>query len=361
MSADKRSSQRNMIFIACITLLLLSIPIFLNVKLQNNNDGSTYRWLPTTSFQQARRALAATISENHIYVIGGINDKDEYVGSVEFAAINPDGTLGPWRTTSSLIEARFYHAAVSVNGYIYTLGGARGARGSENIPIASVERAKVLADGSLGPWQAENYLTTPRRGTKAVAYRNNIYAIGGYNGHFLRSVERAEVNEDGSLSEWILDNKQANIDRYIHSATIFGDNIYLLGGHVHDDNKVSYGDVETNHINPNGTLAPWVIEKTVLLNPRFIASSFAMNNYLYILGGHNGANRLSSVEFAALSAGGHVGPWEFTTALPSGRDGSAVVTHNHSAYVLGGIDDNRVLNNVDLIQQLTNGQLGFTK
>ena len=123
---------------------------------------------------------------------------------------------------------------------------------------------------------------------------------------------------------------------------------------------MSYGDVEMSHIDANGSLAPWEIEKTVLLTPRFIASSFAMNNYLYILGGHDGANRLSSVEYAALSTDGHVGHWELTTALPSGRDGSAVVTHNNSVYVLGGIDDNSVLNSVDMIQQVADGQLGFT-
>ena len=86
-----------------------------------------------------------------------------------------------------------------------------------------------------------------------------------------------------------------------------------------------------------------------------------MNEYLYILGGHNGAERLSSVEFTSLSASGQVGTWEYTTSLPSARDGSAVVIHNHSVYVLGGIDDNGVLNNVDMIQQVSDGRLGFTK
>lgn len=343
----------------CLILILLSIPILLNIRLSSSEKDWTCRWMPATAFQQPRRALAAAVSGNYIYVIGGINNKDEYVRSVEYAEINPDGTLEPWRKTSSLIEARFYHAALSVNGYIYTLGGAIGARGSENIPIASVERAKILGDGSLGSWQAENYLTTPRRGTKAVAYGRHIYAIGGYNGQFLRSIERADVNNDGSLSEWKLENEQANIDRYIHSATIFGDNIYLLGGHVHDDNKVSYGDVEMSHITRDGSLSPWEIEKTILQEPRFIASAFAMNNYIYILGGHNGANRLNSVEYAALTTGGHVDSWEYTAALPSGRDGTAVVTHDNYVYVLGGIDDNNVLNTVDMIQQDADGRLAL--
>jgi N-acetylneuraminic acid mutarotase len=359
MVTDVKSGNRYFPVTVSLVLILLSIPILLNIRLNNSDKDRTYRWMPATAFQQPRRALAAAGSGNHIYVIGGINDKDEYVRSVEFTTINSDGSLEPWRKTSSLIEARFYHAAVSVNGYLYTLGGAIGARGNENIPIASVERAKILGDGSLGPWRAENYLTTPRRGTKAVAYGQHIYAIGGYNGEFLRSIERADINDDGSLSQWKLENEQANIDRYIHSATIFGDNIYLLGGHVHDDNKVSYGDVEMSHITRDGSLSPWEIEQTILREPRFIASAFAMNNYIYILGGHNGATRLNSVEVAALTTAGHVDSWEYTATLPSGRDGTAVVTQDNYIYVLGGIDDNNVLNTVDMIEQAADGQLGI--
>jgi len=344
-----------------IILALLSVPVLLYLKLQHRAGDWITGWQQTTPFIHARRALAATSSGKYIYVIGGIDNNGAYVGNVEYSTYHPDGTLDSWQKTSALIEGRFYLAAVSINGFVYALGGAKGALGSDNIPIASVEKAKILGDGSLGPWQLENYLTTPRRGTKAVVYNNHIFTIGGYNGKFLRSIERAEVREDGSLSEWVPEDQQANIDRYIHSATIFNDNIYLLGGHVHNDNKVSYGDVEMSHISKNGTLSPWIIEKTILQNPRFIASSFAINNYLYILGGHDGANRLRSVEFAALESGGHVGSWTFTSPLPSGRDGSAVVTHNDNVYVLGGIDNNRVLNSVDISHQATDGQLGIRR
>lgn len=361
MTTNSTTSRRYALPTILVILILLSIPVLLNLKLRDTTDDWAYGWQQTIPFQQPRRALAATSSGDYIYVIGGINDNDEYVDSVEYTSINPDGTLNPWQQTSGLIEGRFYLAAASTHGYVYALGGAKGALGSDNMPIASVERAKILTDGSLGPWQVENYLTTPRRGTKAVVFRNSIYAIGGYNGRFLRSIERARVNANGSLSEWIVEKEQANIDRYIHSATILGDNIYLLGGHVHNDNKVSYGDVEMSHILSDGGLSSWSIEKTILQNPRFIASSFTMNNYLYILGGHDGAVRLDSVEFSHLGPDGHVGPWQYTAALPSARDGSAVVTHNNIVYVLGGIDNDGVLNTVIMTHQDSDGHLGFSR
>jgi len=359
MVTDNIPQRSYLLSTVIVIFILLSIPVLLYLKLQHADNDWAEGWQQTTPFQQARRALAATTSGNYIYVIGGIDSSDNYVNTVEYSTFNPDGTLNKWRKTSGLIEGRFYLAAASFNGFVYALGGAKGALGSGNMPIASVEKAKILADGSLGPWRLENYLTTPRRGTKAVFYGNHIYAIGGYNGTFLRSIERADAKADGSLSEWILEDEQANIDRYIHSATIFNGNIYLLGGHVHDDNKVSYGDIEMSHILANGNLSSWVIEKSILQNPRFIASSFAMTRFLYILGGHDGARRLQSVEFATINKVGHVGPWAFTSALSSARDGSAVVTHDNSVYVLGGIDNNSVLNTVEMAYQATNGQLGF--
>ena len=359
MTTDN-STVRYIVPTVCIILILLSIPFLLNIRLQKSGNGWTYGWLQTSPFQHVHRALAATLSGNHIYVIGGIDSHGEYVASVEYSTINKDGSLNPWRKTSSLIKARFYHAAVSINGYIYVLGGARGPLGSDNTPIASVEHAKILADGSLGKWQPDNYLTTPRRGTKAVVYANHIYAIGGYNGKFLRTIEHAEARPDGSLSDWVVDTHKSNIERYIHSAALFRDDLYLLGGHVHDDNKVSYGDVEMSHITTDGTLSPWNIEKTILQKPRFIASSFAINSYIYILGGHDGANRLHSVEFAPLSADGHVGQWTRTADLPSARDGAAVVVYRNNVYALGGIDDNKILNTVDMTHQAADGQLGYS-
>lgn len=304
-------------------------------------------WTPVNSFQHPRRALAAVTVNDYIYVLGGINDNDEYVKEVEYARINPDGTLGAWRTTAALIEGRFYLAAVGTNDYLYALGGATGPRGDDNQPIASVERARINADGSLGAWQRHNYLTTPRRGLKTVKYNNQVYAIGGYNGAFLKSVERATIQPDGSLGEWQLEKEASTIDRYIHSAAIFNNHIYLLGGHVRSAQKISYGDVEMTSVQADGTLLPWRIEASTLQIPRFIATAFAMNNQVYMLGGHDGQYRLDSVERAPLNAQGQVGDWSFAAKLNVARSAAAVAVHAETVYVLGGMDDG-ALNSVEM-------------
>jgi N-acetylneuraminic acid mutarotase len=337
--------------IGVLLIAALMFLLFNSGATPRNDPGWVSGWKPVNSFHFPRRALATAVAGDYLYVVGGINDDDEYVKEVEFTRINPDGTLGEWQTTSSLLEGRFYLAAVTKNGYLYALGGATGPRGDDNQPIASVEKARIKPDGNLGPWQLENYLTTPRRGLKTVRYRNHIYAIGGYNGIFLKSVERAEIHPDGTLSGWQLEKEESVIDRYIHSAAILGDKIYLLGGHVRDPQKVSYGDVEMTSIGSNGALQPWRIEPTALQTPRFIATAFAMNNYIYMMGGHDGQFRLDSVEFAPIDASGQVGGWSFTSKMKTARSAAAVAIHKNAIYIVGGMDANRALDTVEMAVQ----------
>lgn len=315
-------------------------------------------WKSVNAFHLPRRALAAAVAGNYIYVVGGIDDSDNYVTEVEFTRINPDGTLGPWQTTSRLIEGRFYLAAVASSGYLYAIGGATGPRGDDNQPIASVERARINPDGSLGSWERVNYLTTPRRGLKAVKYQNHIYAIGGYNGVFLKSVERVDVNPDGTPGDWQLEKEASRIDRYIHSAALLNGKIYLLGGHVKNPEKMSYGDVEMTTIGKDGTLAPWQIEPSSLQTPRFIATAFAMDNHLYMVGGHDGQNRLDSVEYAPVNAHGHTGKWSYTAKLGTPRSAAAAAVNGNAVYVLGGMDRGAV-NTVKMAFQGEDGQLGY--
>jgi hypothetical protein len=358
MTVNSSKSQAVLPVIGTVLLLALGSMWWSH----GSHHGEETAWIPAwqaqPAFQIPRRALAAAAGDHHVYVIGGMDNNNQYVAQVEYASIHADGSLGEWRFTTPLGEPRFYLAAAIVENYLYAIGGANGQRGQDNIPSATVERAPIQADGSLGPWQRVSYLTTPRRGLQAAVYRNHLYAIGGYDGAFLKSVERADVNPDGSLSAWQLDPEQAVVDRYIHSATHIGDKLYLLGGHEQSTQAISYGDVEMSRINGDGKLQPWEIQKTILKTPRFIAAAFAMNRHIYMLGGHDGRNRLRSVEVAPLDDQGRVGPWSFTTPLHDERSATALAVHGDKVYVFGGMGVGGALNSVEMATQQSNGQLG---
>ena len=317
-------------------------------------------WKMTQSFNIPRRALAAVATHNHVYVIGGVDANGDYATSVEYSTIGDHGELGPWRATSSLNEGRFYLAAVVSGSYIFALGGGSGAIGEDNRPVATVERAKINSDGSLSEWKILPDMHLPRRGLKAVSVNNRIYAIGGYSGVFLKSIEHAAVEPDGALGSWQVDPQQALLDRYIHSAAVNGQYLYLLGGHVQRTDKMSYGDVESSKILDNGYLSPWNIEKSHLLVPRFIASAFALRGHLYMVGGHNGGNRLKNVEFAPIHTDGRIGDWRATTPLNIARSAAATAVYGDYVYVAGGMSNDRVLNSVEMATAISNGQLGYS-
>lgn len=304
-----------------------------------------------------RRALAAVSHNGFVYAIGGVNQNGAYVRETEYSRIDKNGNLSPWRLTSKLKQARFYLAAVALDGYIYALGGGTGPLGDNNQPIATVERAKIKANGSLAPWHTVSHMVTPRRGLKAVIYNRTLYAIGGYNGQFLKTVERTEIDTLGNPGQWVTEKNESIVDRYIHSATLSEQNIILLGGHMRNPDTVSYGDVEIAKIGHEQSLGAWRISNTSLLSPRFMAAAISVGHHIYIIGGHNGSKRLSSVEFAGINPFGELTPWQITSPLSKQRSAAAVVSYEDRILVLGGIGTDTVWNSVEMIRKLPDGTL----
>ena len=315
-----------------------------------------YQWEDQQPLQVARRALAATASGDYLYALGGVDAEGRYVNTVEFTHVLPNGHLAPWQFTTPSPTGRIYHAAVAMRGKLYILGGGQGELGDNNTPVASVEKAHILATSQLSEWRSESVLTTPRRGLQGDA----LYAIGGYNGSFLKSVERAQVSNQGTLSPWHLEPQHVMMDRYIHSATQLGDTLYLLGGHVQGSQRMSYGDVEMAKFGAHVHVLTFNVEKISLRAPRFMASAFALGQHLYMLGGHSSGNRLASVGFAPVDQPGYVGLWRLTTALPVGRSATAIAVRGEDVYVVGGVSDTGILNSVMRARADNHGHLGIS-
>ncbi len=351
--------QRTLPVLGLLSIFGLLLLVTLSKQGNNPPQGWTEGWQALTSFTHPRRALAATATKDYLYVLGGVDAQNQYVRPVEYARILANGRLGPWKQTSALLEGRFYLAAASHDGYLYALGGGGGQLGDNNVPLSSVERAKINADGSLQDWRHHSYLTTPRRGLTAAVINKRLYAIGGYNGQFLKSTEFIALGAGQQPAQWRPATQLAQVDRYIHASATQGNRLYLLGGHVQKGGPMSYGDVESSTVNTrSGQLGPWHIAPTHLLTARFIASAFAFENYLYIVGGHNGAQRLASVEMARTDADGKITAWTQQPSLNHQRSATAVATHGRYVYVAGGMDDQGVLRSVEMAQIGPHGELG---
>jgi len=91
-------------------------------------DGTIGPFTTVANITLSARRIAPTtvVIGSHVNVLGGSSFSD--TSKVEQAAINPDGSLGPFAThpDSSLTIIRFYNSAVMTGNYLYLLGGIFG-------------------------------------------------------------------------------------------------------------------------------------------------------------------------------------------------------------------------------------------
>ncbi len=296
-------------------------------------------WNQTAPLITARAGASIVGIDGVIYAIGGV-DGTHFLNSSEYTRIQNDGSLAPWRAGSALNEERGFFGVAAYQGYVYAAGGGKDANGGTL--LRSVERAPILGDGGLGPWQREEHeLRLPRRCAKLVAMGGYLYALGGYSGALLASVERAPIHADGSLGEWALLEAPLTQPRYIHGAARTATHVYIAGGHAQQG-----GGGET--------AVEWRAMKdgeawrsaAPLQHGRYGLSVVSHAARLYAMGGLSGATFYDVIETSAIGAGGAPGPWQKTTALPLPLADFGAVVAGEQLYLIGGTNQDGYYNTV---------------
>jgi hypothetical protein len=313
-------------------------------------------WKDTAGMTTARAGSAVVTANGYLYAIGGVDGR-RFLDSTEYSAINDDGTLSPWRTTAALTEPRGFLDAVVINGFIYAAGGGNGPAG-HNL-LNSIERARILPDGSLGPWRKESStLNLPRRCIKLVNIGDTIYAFGGFAGTLLDSVERAVVRPDGTVGKWQLMEDTLRAPRYVHAAKKTRRSIIILGGHQASQGT-GLASVEWAALSPSRTLSGWR-EATTMNTGRYGLSAAVHGDAMYALGGLDGAEFLRVVERTIINpANGEPGPWKTTNPLSSPRANFGVAVANDHIYVVGGTNASGYYDSVEYSTFNERGDIGF--
>ena len=311
-------------------------------------------WKVTAPLTIARAGAAVVAIDDTLFLIGGVDGQD-FLNTTEYAKIHKDGSLGPWHLGPSLNEARGFIDAVIHNGYVYVVGGGNGPNG-HNL-LRTVERARILSDGTLGSWQTEpNQMVVPRRCSKLIATDTAIYSFGGFGGVLLDTVERADFLPDGHLGEWQLEPKTMLMPRYVNGVKKWGSAAYVIGGHD-QDKGVGITDVEWSPLG-SAEMRNW--KKTAPLQiGRYGLSTVTHGNYIYALGGLTGLEFLDSVEKSKVNPDGQLSPWEMTTPLTVSRGMFSVVEYKDWIYVLGGSNRDNYLSSVEYATINSNADFGY--
>jgi len=289
------------------------------------------------------RGAAGVIEiDGRLYAVGGV-DGWRFLRTSEYTSIQKDGSLAPWQETSALNEDRGFFGIVEHQGFVYAVGGGNGPNG-HNL-LRSVERAKLLPNGELGPWQQEaQQLNVPRRCTKVIVMGGYLYAFGGFGGTLLDTMERARINTDGSLSAWEVLPDRFTIPRYIHAMADVEGALYAVGGHS-EQGGTGIATVEYSMLQKNGQLAQWQ-QSAPLKQGRYGLSATAHRGYVYAMGGLNGATFYDAIERSRINADGSLGEWLNIAPLPAPFADIGVATYQDWIYIVGGTNRDGYYNSV---------------
>ncbi|HTD71302.1 MAG TPA: hypothetical protein VK647_12690 [Gemmatimonadales bacterium] len=182
-----------------------------------SSTGTVGAWTRTTVLPAPVAFAAAVVATptnsavtgaSYLYVIGGDSTAGgKPVATVRLGTLNATGAVSAWSTTTALPAPVHSAGAVIFNGCVYVAGGS----GSGNAPVATVQRAAIMSDGTLGAWQPLSSLPFGRSYFGFGVNGTFLYALGGDSG--------AVTPNDSSLSaKAISDVVYAEID--VHSGAL---------------------------------------------------------------------------------------------------------------------------------------------
>lgn len=280
------------------------------------------------------------------------------INSGEIESTNPgSGTCSGWCTTSAynLPAKRSNFSLVAYNGFLYAIGGVNTNGGTAQ---NTVYIAKLGANGepqlwhptntnksTWSYWYTDTNLSSIRSEMAAVAYNNRMYLIGGRStsGNPVNTVEIADIKPTGELGSWTSSTSLPAV-RYGHSAQVYNDRLYILGG-VTSVGGTPSNSVYYNKINSDGTLNSWI--QTTSFSTGRIANggnlSAIWGAYIYISGGCSAVNASgycttvqSDTQVASINADGSLDTWNTVGGVSSKRMGHGVIAWRNNIYEIGG-------------------------
>lgn len=326
-----------------------------------NQDGTLGTWSIGTPIPGALGASSTVITKNHVYLIGGytteavstvysaiisggLNDYSAYYSEDTTNYMTPgsgrpwqqqyqinttqSGDITGWSATTSLPGVTSHSSPIVTKNRVYLFGGIT----APNVTTSAVYTAPINSDGTLGTWTTGTFLPASLGAMSTIVTKNRVYLLGGWTGTAsVSTVYTAPINSDGTLGVWVSGNSLPG-NLYNSHAIITKNRVYLLGG---NNGTEVVSTVYTALINIDGTLGTWSTG-TSLPVASYGAHVIVTKNRVYLLGGHNGTTYVSTVYTATINSDGGLGPWTSAASLPSlVYLGGLFITSNR-VYLFGG-------------------------
>ncbi len=385
-------------------------------QLYNNDSGTPISYAASANqFTTDRMGASSAILNGYLYVAGGCTTTAEIctttLDSVQYAAIDSYGALSTaWVAGGNLPAARAWGQLESAGGTLYYIGGQSNTATDERPEVywatpaagavtwATVSSSFDLPDGrtqhSASTWDDRIYVTggiaetggavssvvyvspkmtsggamtsawttltsfnVARSGHTTIAYANNLYILGGYDGtNYLNDVQFASIGyKTGTIQQsgtsTVTGTGTSWTSAMIGSTLQYrdGETATILTVPSATSMTVSVSKTEpasSGYTILDGSIGAWSYT-TSLPEPISQADGFAANGYMYLVGGRSSPGDCSSNTLQApisanttISSGNNatgLGEWYETNTKYSGeRYGNSVSYANGKLYLLGG-------------------------
>jgi len=244
-----------------------------------NANGTLGAWVTGAPLPIVIYAAQTIVTNNRVYLLGGRNDVT-YLSTVYTAPINANGTLGAWVNSTPLPGAIAYSQAIVTNNRVYLLGGVT----NNGVFSSTVYTASINIDGTLSTWTINAPLPVTISHSQAIVTNNRVYLLGGYNNSGdLSAVYTAPINADGTLGAWVINTSILPTTLSATQAIITSSRVYLLGGY---DGTISLNTVYSTPFSGglNNYLNPISINATTFALPDYTIMDTASSpkSYHYI-------------------------------------------------------------------------------
>ncbi len=323
-------------------------------QVYNNDSGTPAGYTNaanTYTTNQQRVGGSATVLNGYIYMAGGCTgttDCNSAVNTVSSAPLDANGNIGAWTDQAGLPLAIGWGKLGSAGGSLYYIGGQDSGANPQSIVYYTTP-----SGGTISSWTAaSNGLPSPRHHFGFATWNNRLYVVGGVgagpgcSGTYscVNVYVSPQLNSGGDITSAWATSTNIPVARFGTAVVAYANNLYYFGGF---DGYNYLSDVAYSKIDPTtGGVGNWTYS-TNLPKPIAHADAVAANGYIYLVGGRNTATTCDpSTLIAPVSAnttidsGNNptgVGDWSATNQRYTGsRYGAAAAYNDGKLYVLGG-------------------------
>jgi hypothetical protein len=335
-------------------------------------DGSVGAWLGATNDLPLDRAWGQLeVAGGYLYYLGGQDDTATNVQSTVYSvgtfssgnitATWSSANAGIGDTASQAAQPRTKFGATVWDNRIYVVGGLNGSSAVTKTVFYSPKLASggnIAADSWTAATTTTNEPDIARFGGAVTAYANNLYQFGGNDGtNYLNDGQYASIGyKTGTIS-------QNNTTTVTGTGTTFTSSMIGSKLQYSDDGSTAtitaVGSATSltvdiartvtagsSYIILDGSVGAWTFTTST---PGAVSQgeAFAANGYMYIVGGRSGGTSCApNTLIAPISANTTratkslptgVGEWyETSTRYAGGRYGAAVAYSQGKTYVMGG-------------------------